>query len=75
MEDAHLQSRGFVVEMEHPEVGQRTVAGLPATFSDPAALSYAPAPCLSEHTEAIFRGLLHLSADEMCRLQADKVIY
>jgi crotonobetainyl-CoA:carnitine CoA-transferase CaiB-like acyl-CoA transferase len=75
MADPHLQARGFVVEMDHPEVGRRTVAGLPAKFSAMPELPYTPAPCLGEHNAAVFDGLLDLGRDELSRLQAGKVIY
>jgi crotonobetainyl-CoA:carnitine CoA-transferase CaiB-like acyl-CoA transferase len=75
MNDPHLRERGFVVEMDHPEVGPRTVAGLPAKFGAIPDLAYGPAPCLGEHNQSVYRGLLSLSADEMWRLQEEKVIY
>jgi crotonobetainyl-CoA:carnitine CoA-transferase CaiB-like acyl-CoA transferase len=75
MADPHLQARGFVVEMDHPEVGPRTVAGLPAKFSAMPQLPYTPAPCLGEHNTGVFGGLLDLGRDELDRLQAGKVIY
>jgi benzylsuccinate CoA-transferase BbsF subunit len=75
MDDPHLQSRGFVVTMDHPEVGRRAVAGLPARFGAMPELAYAPAPCLGEHNAPVFDGLLHLGPDEIERLLAAKVIY
>ncbi len=75
MQDPHLRARGFVVEMDHPEVGRRAVAGLPARFGAMPTLAYKPAPCLGEHNEEVFRRLLHLSPEEAHRLQTGKVIY
>jgi crotonobetainyl-CoA:carnitine CoA-transferase CaiB-like acyl-CoA transferase len=75
MDDPHLRERGFVVEMDHPEVGPRTVAGLPARFGAIPNLMYGPAPCLGEHNQSVYCGLLSLSAEEMGRLQEAKVIY
>jgi crotonobetainyl-CoA:carnitine CoA-transferase CaiB-like acyl-CoA transferase len=74
MDDPHLRSRGFVVEMDHPEAGRRTVAGLPAQFSAIPTLAYTPAPCLGEHNEQILCGLLARSRDELCELMAAKVV-
>ncbi|MBI4234008.1 MAG: CoA transferase [Chloroflexi bacterium] len=68
MIDPHLQERGFVVEMDHPEVGKRTVAGLPARFSAMPQLAYTSAPLLGEHNEAVFCGLLGMSKGEFARL-------
>jgi crotonobetainyl-CoA:carnitine CoA-transferase CaiB-like acyl-CoA transferase len=75
MDDPHLRERGFVVEVDHPEVGRRTVAGLPAKFSALPAPAYAPAPCLGEHNEEVLGGLLSLNPEEMQRLRADQIVY
>lgn len=75
MADPHLQARGLIVEMDHPEVGRRAVAGLPARFSAMPGLGYGPAPCLGEHNEEVFGDLLHLSPADVRRLQEARVIY
>ena len=75
VDDPHLQARGFLVEIDHPEVGRRPVAGLPARFSAMPALAYRPAPCLGEHNDQVLRGLLHLSAEDVQRLHGAKVVY
>ena len=75
MTDPHFLERGFAGEMDHPEVGPRTVAGLPVKFSAMPQIAYGPAPCLGEHNEDIFRGLLGLSATDFERLQAEEVIF
>ena len=75
VDDPQLRARGFLVEMDHPEVGPRVVAGLPVTFGAMPQLAYGPAPCLGEHNEEVFCGLLQLSRDELQRLQAAQVIY
>ncbi|MGD9891350.1 MAG: CaiB/BaiF CoA transferase family protein [Dehalococcoidia bacterium] len=75
MNDPHLRARGFVVEIDHPEVGQRTVAGLPARFGAIPDPAYQPAPCLGEHNQSVYCGLLDLSTDDVGRLQEAKVIY
>jgi crotonobetainyl-CoA:carnitine CoA-transferase CaiB-like acyl-CoA transferase len=61
--------------MDHPEVGPRTVAGLPAKFGEIPNPAYQPAPCLGEHNQSVYCGLLSLDEDEMRRLQEAKVIY
>lgn len=74
MADPHFQARGFVVEMDHPEVGRRAVAGLPVKFSAMPQLAYFSAPCLGEHNEEVFCGLLGLSQAEFQELCEEKVI-
>jgi benzylsuccinate CoA-transferase BbsF subunit len=75
MDDPHLRERGFVVEMDHPEVGRRTVAGLPAKFSAIPNPAYQPAPCLGEHNHPVFCDLLSMPPEECRRLEEAKVIY
>ena len=75
MDDPHMRERGFAVAIDHPEVGPRTVAGLPAKFSAMPELAYYAAPCLGQHNEEVFCGLLGLSKDEVERLKEAEVIY
>jgi crotonobetainyl-CoA:carnitine CoA-transferase CaiB-like acyl-CoA transferase len=73
--DPHLRAREFLVEIDHPEVGRRRVAGLPAKFSRMPELAYGPAPCLGEHNDEVFGDLLSLTQPELRRLQDAQVIY
>jgi crotonobetainyl-CoA:carnitine CoA-transferase CaiB-like acyl-CoA transferase len=73
--DPHFAARGFAVEIDHPEVGRRSVAGIPAKFSRMPELAYSPAPCLGEHNAEIFGGLLGLSAAEIEQLVSQEVIF
>lgn len=75
VDDPHFRERRFTVEIDHPEVGARSVAGIPAKFSAMPELGYGPAPCLGEHNDEVFGGLLGLDADEIARLVADEVIF
>jgi benzylsuccinate CoA-transferase BbsF subunit len=75
LEDPHLSKRGFLVEIEHPDLGPRTVAGLPVHFSAMPQLDYFRAPILGEHNDYVFGELLGLSQDEIQRLQEEKVIW
>lgn len=75
MEDPQVRERGFVVEMDHSEVGLRKVAGLPVKFSAMPKLAYYPAPCLGQHNEEIFCSLLGLSQNEFIGLVKEQVIY
>ena len=68
MADPHLIERGFVVEVDHPEVGRRTVAGLPTKFSAMPRLGYFSAPCLGQHNQEVFQELLGLGDREYQRL-------
>ncbi|MDP2953569.1 MAG: CoA transferase [Chloroflexota bacterium] len=53
IEDPQTEANGFVVEMDHPEIGKiRTVAS-PCRFSETPAGPRTPAPQLGQHTEEV----------------------
>ncbi len=73
--DAHLQDRGFFVEVEHPELGRSFI------YPGPAALySRSPwrisrrAPLIGEHNAEIFCGELGLSKGELAVLAESGVV-
>ena len=74
-EDPQIQALGWVVEMDHKEVGRRKVAGLPARLSAIPEFAYGPAPLFGEHTEEVLCGLLGMSKDEIDRLAAEQVVF
>jgi crotonobetainyl-CoA:carnitine CoA-transferase CaiB-like acyl-CoA transferase len=72
--DEHLRARGFVVALEHPELGRNfDYAGAPYQFSEtPWALRHR-APMLGEHNAEVFAEL-GLSDAELAALRAEAVI-
>ena len=74
-EDPQIQALGWVVEMDHKEVGRRKVAGLPARLSAIPEFAYGPAPLFGEHTEEVLCGLLGMSKEEIDRLAAEQVVF
>jgi crotonobetainyl-CoA:carnitine CoA-transferase CaiB-like acyl-CoA transferase len=63
--DPHLRERGFLVELEHPEVGRRTHAGVPWTMSaTPCKVRY-PAPILGADTDNVLMSLLGYSVEQV----------
>ena len=72
--DPAMRARGLYVEMDHPEVGPRLVAGLPGRYGD-LAYAYGPAPLFGQHDEEVCRGLLGLDAAEYERLVGEEVIW
>lgn len=72
--DPQIQALGWVVEMDHKEVGERSVAGLPARLSAIPEFAYGPAPLFGEHTEEVLCGLLGMSKEEIDRLAAGQVV-
>ncbi len=73
--DPHLRERGLFVEVDHPEVGPKTMVGLPGKFSAVPVWDFAPAPLLGEHNAEIFQGLLGVTEDEFARLVEERVIF
>jgi crotonobetainyl-CoA:carnitine CoA-transferase CaiB-like acyl-CoA transferase len=75
VEDPHLNERGFFARLEHAEVGRRTHAGIPWRFAETTNGVRLPAPRIGEHTDRVMRELLGMSAEELERLRAQKVLY
>lgn len=59
--DANLKDRGFLVDIEHPEVGIHTLPGRPWKFASVVSSSLRPSPCVGEHSEEVLRQELNLS--------------
>lgn len=74
MEDAQVQARGMVQEVQHPTLGPIKLIGPVAKFSrTPAEIRLAPPP-LGHDNEAVLSELLGCSAAEITQLRAEKVI-
>lgn len=72
--DPHLRSRGYFVELPHPEVGIRQHAGVPWIFSDTPCQVRRPAPCLGQDTDEVLQRVLGYSAAEVATLKANGVL-
>ena len=74
LNDPHLQSRQFAIELEHPVAGRLTYPGLPfrmlGTPGKPARL----APELGQHNDYVFGQLLGLTPEEIENLQREQVL-
>lgn len=73
-ENEHLRERGFLVALEHPEVGKRIHAGVPWTMSVTPTHVRAPGPLRGADTDAVLGELLGYSRAEIDRLRADGVL-
>ena len=63
--DPHLRERGFLVELDHPEVGKRTHAGIPWTMSRTRCGVTRPAPIFGADTDDVLMNLLGYSAERI----------
>jgi benzylsuccinate CoA-transferase BbsF subunit len=73
-EDRHLQERGYLVELEHPEVGKRKHAGIPWKMSGTPCAVRSPAPVRGADTEEVLKSLLGYSRDRVEQLQKAGVL-
>jgi benzylsuccinate CoA-transferase BbsF subunit len=74
-QDAQLWEWGYLWKMNHREVGERIMPGMPVKLSDVPQLNYSNPPDLGEHNRDVFGGLLGLSDAEIKLLIEEKVIY
>ncbi len=67
--DAHLKARGFLVEVQHPELGRTLHGGLPMKHSVTPGQVRSHAPLIGEHNQYVFQELLGMSAEEVRHLE------
>jgi len=72
-DDPHLKGRGYLVQLEHPEVGRRTHAGIPWKMSASPCIVSRVAPLLGEDTEAVLTSLLKLSKEQIQELRRREI--
>lgn len=66
--DLHLAERGFIVHLEHPEVGPERHAGNPLRLSRLAQRTAESAPCLGADTEEVLTSVVGLSPERVAEL-------
>ncbi|MFP8879076.1 MAG: CoA transferase [Myxococcota bacterium] len=74
VEDPHLQSRGLLEQLDHPEVGRRIHAGIPWRLTNGPNGVRSPAPQLGAHTREVLGGVLGYSDETIDRLISDGVL-
>jgi crotonobetainyl-CoA:carnitine CoA-transferase CaiB-like acyl-CoA transferase len=72
--DIHLRMRDFIVTIAHPEPGTLEHPGMTVRLHDTPGQVRRPTGRLGEDNEAVFRGLLGLTADDFTRLREAGVI-
>ena len=74
MEDSQLLFEHALVELDHAEVGKRLYNNIPFHMSETPPLPSSTAPLLGQHTDEICRELLKMSAGEIEKLKAEKIL-
>jgi benzylsuccinate CoA-transferase BbsF subunit len=74
-QDPHLWEWGYWWKMNHHEVGERMMPGMPVKMSNVPEINYSYPPDVGQHNREVFGGLLGLSDAEISLLIERKVIY
>ncbi len=74
LKDRHFNERGFFAEVTHPHAGSLRQPGAPFHMSETPWQIRRPAPCLGQHNEEIYGGMLGLSKEELMGLREQGVI-
>ena len=74
VEDPHLNARGYIERLPHPETGSRAHAGIPWRLARrPNGVRF-PAPCLGADTEDALRDILGYDDRKIATLQKNGVL-
>ena len=73
-EDPQILENGYLVDFEHPTLGNIKVPGYPGHFSEAWAGTSRAAPELGEHTEEVLRDLCGYSKEEIMSLRQKGII-
>lgn len=71
--DPQLAHRGHFVALRHGEIGEHRYDGIPFRLSRTPGVLRMPGPCLGEHNEEVYRGLLGMGEEEYRALQEEGV--
>ncbi len=74
--DIHLRARGFFVTQDHPApFGRLEHSGVTVHLSETPGTYRTPMPTMGQHNVEVYGKLLGLSAEEVKRLEGDKVLW
>ena len=71
--DPQLKHRGFIAEVEHPELGNTRVESIPMTMSETPWKLDKASPLLGEHSAEIYMDLLGVSPEELGTLYEEGI--
>jgi formyl-CoA transferase len=75
MEDPHVQDRGFIVEVDHPEMGPHKLTGPPWKMSETPGHIKRAAPQLGQDNEYVFGDLLGTPRETLADLTERGVLH
>ncbi|HLW70454.1 MAG TPA: CoA transferase [Candidatus Binataceae bacterium] len=73
-EDPHLSERGYLVQLDHPEIGKRKHAGIPWKMSGTPCAVRSSAPIRGADTEQVLKSLLGYTSDRVEQLRKTGVL-
>ena len=73
LHNPHLQERGAIVDITHPDRGKFPFPGCPVRL-DASPVRIEPAPRLGQHNQEVFATLLGFGADDLVQLRARGVV-
>jgi len=73
LEDPQTEANQFVVEVEHPELGNMKMVNSPVSFSETPSSSKMPPPLLGQHTEEILLAIGY-NWDDILRFKDEGII-
>ncbi|MFC1991537.1 CaiB/BaiF CoA transferase family protein [Chloroflexota bacterium] len=71
-EDPQLEHRGYFQQVEHPEIGPCYQQAWPIKLSE-SPINIRPSPCLGEHNEYVYTGILGISDEDFISCLNDGV--
>lgn len=74
VEDPHMNARGYIERLPHPEVGARAHTGIPWRFARRRNGVRFPAPCLGADTEETLREVLGYDEARIAALHRAEVL-
>jgi crotonobetainyl-CoA:carnitine CoA-transferase CaiB-like acyl-CoA transferase len=74
LNDEQVLARHMIVEVAHPLGGAVRMPGNPIKLSDTHEDTFSPPPTLGQHNDAIYKGMLGLTDQQLAELQSAGVI-
>lgn len=74
VEDTHMNERGYIERLDHPEVGRMAHVGIPWRLQRRANGVRMPAPCLGADTQTLLTDVLGYDTTKIESLRSDEVL-